>query len=148
MAKDVNGTELRIGDKVRRALFGTLDYPVGYEDVIQNMSITGTDIYLDSKGRGSSSKYWIKVEEQKYPNPPHPHAEVIKAWADGAEVEWRMNKEEDWKTIPSPMFNKYYQYRVKPQESEALRAAKEQLHQAEKAVQAASEAVQRLQEDS
>lgn len=146
MTKDINGTELKVGDKVRRVEKGTDVYPLGTEGIIRAFTFDGDAIYLEGSSWNAKASNWEKIEEQNYRNPPHPHAEVIKAWADGAEVEWRMNKEEDWKTIPSPMFNKYYQYRVKPQESEALRAAKEQLHQAEKAVQAASEAVQRLQE--
>jgi hypothetical protein len=44
---------------------------------------------------------------------PHPHAEAIKAWADGKPVEWRENPFEDWKLIREIG----YEYRVKPEEA-------------------------------
>lgn len=45
----------------------------------------------------------------------HVHAEVIKAWADGAEIEWLDNIRADWiKVVVSPSWNPEYQYRVKP----------------------------------
>lgn len=47
---------------------------------------------------------------------PHPHAEAIKAWADGKPVEWRESPSEDWQLIRNPSFVKDYEYRVKPEE--------------------------------
>ncbi len=47
---------------------------------------------------------------------PHPHAEIIKAWADGAPIQmfacnrWVDMKDEDG----VPMFIPEYQYRIKP----------------------------------
>lgn len=46
---------------------------------------------------------------------PHVHAEVIKAWADGAEIEWRCEDTHNWTSTDKPSWNKYTQYRVKPQ---------------------------------
>lgn len=44
---------------------------------------------------------------------PRKHAEVIKAWADGAEVEvWVINV--GWKEIDQPMWSEDSDYRVKP----------------------------------
>jgi len=47
-------------------------------------------------------------------NKPHKHAEFIKAWADGAEIEFRHEECHAWKKADSPSWNLYTQYRVKP----------------------------------
>lgn len=44
---------------------------------------------------------------------PHKHAEVIKAWADGAEIEIRM--EEGWYTVYDPIWNSNDTFRIKPE---------------------------------
>jgi hypothetical protein len=58
-----------------------------------------------------------------FPNKPHVHAELIKAWADGAEVEIydRFNKCPSWinvkdyfKTMASPVWYDDMEYRIKP----------------------------------
>jgi hypothetical protein len=53
---------------------------------------------------------------------PHKHAEVIKAWAEGAQIEVRVNSHWEWKAIEvffphlqSPAWYDYYEYRVKPE---------------------------------
>jgi hypothetical protein len=45
---------------------------------------------------------------------PHVHAEVIKAWADGAEIEFRHGEYDAWKKVDSPLWNLCTQYRIKP----------------------------------
>jgi hypothetical protein len=49
---------------------------------------------------------------------PHKHAEVIKAWADGAKIEYRNNNMKDWDDMPecSPLWYETVEYRIKPQE--------------------------------
>lgn len=47
----------------------------------------------------------------------HKHAEVIKAWADGAEIEWREG-EGAWIRIANPAWRKDLEYRIKPAEPE------------------------------
>lgn len=58
----------------------------------------------------------------KYPNPPHKHAELIKAWADGAEIEVFLNGE--WLEYNNSFydddlafFDTSYTFRIKPQRS-------------------------------
>ena len=46
---------------------------------------------------------------------PHVHAEVIKAWADGAIVQARDDFDE-WYDCDRPAFLKHTQYRIKPEE--------------------------------
>ena len=47
----------------------------------------------------------------------HPHADVIHAWAEGAEVEYK-RPSGTWKHIDYPHFSVQYAYRVKPKEPE------------------------------
>jgi hypothetical protein len=44
---------------------------------------------------------------------PHKHAELIKAWADGAEIEcW---DGEEWFEVNHPIWMEHYQFRIKPE---------------------------------
>jgi hypothetical protein len=46
---------------------------------------------------------------------PHKHAELIKAWADGATIEVRMGSDDDWmKLAPHPAWDSV-EYRIKPE---------------------------------
>jgi len=50
-------------------------------------------------------------------NKPHKHAAVIKAWADGAEIEFLNNSTNSWQAVTldnSPLWSLSTQYRVKP----------------------------------
>lgn len=47
---------------------------------------------------------------------PHKHAEVIKAWADGAEVQYQY-KSGDWQDEIYPSFAKDLNWRIKPRHS-------------------------------
>lgn len=44
---------------------------------------------------------------------PHIHAEVIKAWADGATIEYRGDKH--WNLVDNPLWIPTTEYRVKPE---------------------------------
>lgn len=45
---------------------------------------------------------------------PHVHAEVIKAWADGAEIEYYSQELACWRDVDPPRWNEGVHYRVKP----------------------------------
>jgi hypothetical protein len=45
---------------------------------------------------------------------PHKHAELIKAWADGAEIEARQGDSTTWVTVESPTWSVHGTYRIKP----------------------------------
>jgi len=45
----------------------------------------------------------------------HPHAEVIKAWADGAEIEFRDSTRNVWSLSVPPLWSLGTEYRVKPE---------------------------------
>lgn len=44
----------------------------------------------------------------------HKHADIIHAWADGAEIQWRENSCMAWLDVDTPCFHSRYQYRIKP----------------------------------
>ena len=45
---------------------------------------------------------------------PHKHAELIKAWADGAEIQLKMNAVQ-WGDCVDPYWNPDLEYRIKPE---------------------------------
>jgi len=45
-------------------------------------------------------------------NKPHKHAELIKAWADGAEIEYLIRNTE-WRTTTQPAWDQSTEYRIK-----------------------------------
>lgn len=63
---------------------------------------------------GEYSPEAFELVEPVYPNPPHPHAEVIKAWADGAQVQLYCLTDKLWFDITKPSFNHGHKYRIKP----------------------------------
>jgi hypothetical protein len=44
---------------------------------------------------------------------PHVHAELIKAWADGAEMEVKVPSRSGWHACPNPSWVETYEYRIK-----------------------------------
>ena len=43
----------------------------------------------------------------------HIHAEIIKAWADGSEVQLK-NRYHNWRDTKNPTWHETYEYRIKP----------------------------------
>lgn len=52
------------------------------------------------------------VHNPKRPT-PHVHAELIKAWADGANIEYFSIPEQKWKDVTNPTWYPNFQYRIK-----------------------------------
>jgi hypothetical protein len=48
-------------------------------------------------------------------NKPHKHAEFIKAWADGAEIERKCDLTGYWFLLKNPAWCEDFEYRIKPQ---------------------------------
>ncbi len=46
---------------------------------------------------------------------PHKHAEIIKAWADGAEIQSRVNDADEWDDDRFPAWHTNAMYRIKPE---------------------------------
>ena len=48
---------------------------------------------------------------------PHKHAELIKAWADGAEIQYTSSLDYDeWTDCPAPQWGEQSFYRIKPKQ--------------------------------
>lgn len=45
---------------------------------------------------------------------PHKHAELIKAWADGAKIEYK-TRGDHWSIAPTPSWCPDLEYRIKPE---------------------------------
>ena len=56
---------------------------------------------------------------------PHKHAELIKQWADGAEIEWYNELHREWLDIKNPLWNRDRKYRVKPKKPTRFLVVKE-----------------------
>lgn len=44
----------------------------------------------------------------------HKHCELIKAWADGAEIQYREDSARMWTDIINPLWDVMFEYRIKP----------------------------------
>ena len=51
---------------------------------------------------------------------PHKHAELIKAWADGAEIECLVQPSNKWELREQPIWSVDSTYRIKPQQKHDL----------------------------
>lgn len=52
--------------------------------------------------------------------PKHKHADLIKAWADGAKIECRGEVGEPWLPTTHPAWYEDYYYRIKPEDIELV----------------------------
>jgi hypothetical protein len=81
---------------------------------------------LEGKTQGMHPGRFKIVEAHKvkttYPNPPHKHAELIKVWADGAEIEYYVEAHSqcpkgEWVLARNPGWVNTMKYRIKPQKT-------------------------------
>lgn len=49
---------------------------------------------------------------------PHKHAELIKAWADGAEIQSRTGIDKEWYDAFNPQWREHHEYRIKPKQTD------------------------------
>jgi hypothetical protein len=50
---------------------------------------------------------------------PHKHAELIKAWADGAEIQWK-DSDGIWHDDDEPWWNEEGEFRIKPEKEKSV----------------------------
>ena len=55
------------------------------------------------------------TEECKVTKKPRKYAELIKAWADGAEIQVRPSSSGQWGDCQNPYWAEHYEYRIKPE---------------------------------
>lgn len=70
---------------------------------------------INQLNRAYVEQYYIEqYEKDLIMNKKHKHAELIKAWADGAEIEsW--SSDDGWRLDSSPSWSSFIQYRIKPE---------------------------------
>ena len=111
----------KLNDEVRvlvKAAFGDLE--VGTVGVITHVKFNGAVCVGDSHYGyfyGSAGGQ-LELVTTKYPNPPHKHAELITAWADGADIEYQVPNSAKpgckWINTPMPLWVIDTVYRIKP----------------------------------
>lgn len=108
--------KFKVGDKVIRVKVPNDYILVGGIGTVSYASQCGNSISLDGIDFTFHPGYFELYKESEVNKPtPHKHAEVIKAWADGAEIEYRSNPGSNWVPTLSPSWFGCYEYRVKPE---------------------------------
>lgn len=116
--------KFKIGDRVRRLHSSHASFKTGDVGTVEALNVYGTNVRLaeDSGGFNNyshkvSSLELVEAAKPTYPNPPHKHAEVIKAWADGAKVEKQISG--IWYRVSraGETFNQSIPHRIKPAKS-------------------------------
>ena len=95
-----------------------IDPDINYEcDPIKAYSVDG-DAFMTWKG-GETGSYSIelvipaKMLVKKIQKRPRKHSELIKAWADGADIEWYDQVTKKWESISGPPWWEDAKYRIK-----------------------------------
>jgi len=133
--KDRNGNELKVGDKVNRIegneiiCSGEVSLPQYYtewankEDTIWIKLETAPRDFEDNIGQilWTYTEHVEKIDtKQEFNKPtPHPHAELIKLWADDLSIKFQYKFKDSvvWNDLNAdPVWNKTLEYRVKPKE--------------------------------
>ena len=51
---------------------------------------------------------------------PHKHAELIKQWADGAEIQAKLSRTNEWIDVVNFNWSEDYEFRIKPKEKKPV----------------------------
>ena len=104
--------EFKAGDRVQHHMGDPLSRVGTVEEVYR----FGLEVRLDCGNAVYFSKRYTQlIKEKEVKNKPRKHAEVIKAWADGADIQFRVRDVSDWKDDPRPSWVPSLEYRVKPE---------------------------------
>ena len=111
--------QFKVGDKVVRFRDPWDSGNLGIEGIVTRVIMDdsyGEQIYVSYDNVGTGSSYEAEnFELVQTKAQPHKHAEIIKAWADGAEIEVRYPNEGNlWRDCPNPLWSRVHEYRVKP----------------------------------
>lgn len=112
----------KVGDKVRRIIGGGDWCGMAEGDVDKVIEVFKYSVELSrSSGHDEDCLELVREAKPTYPNPPHKHAELIKAWADGAEIEVEAHAGQCFwiscAVYNNPQWNEKVNYRIKPQRS-------------------------------
>ena len=110
--------KFKVGDRVVRTVsFPNSVVPVGYVDVVNYVSQCGNSIALkgvDFTYNPNNFELYKEPEVTQETKKPHVHAELIKAWADGAIIQRKLTNN-DWLDIDNPGWVLGVEYRIKPE---------------------------------
>jgi hypothetical protein len=110
--------DFKLGDKVRvlemaiggDVLVGTTDF-ITWVDSDGSVEV-GNGMYNYFLGTNGGK---LELVKPTYPNPPHIHQKEIKAWADGAQIQWFGKIGKKWYGCDNkPSWRTDLRYRVKP----------------------------------
>jgi hypothetical protein len=89
-----------------------------YEVVLKVVDYYDHSVKIAGSGHWDEERFELYEDNTKTMNnatkKPHIHAEIIKAWADGAEIEFLLISTSEWTTTTNPSWSEDYKYRVKP----------------------------------
>lgn len=145
--------EFKVGDKVKvieQAKYGML--PVDYCGKITQIKEKGS-ILVDNKLGGwfyGNSGGELELIN-KYPNPPHKHAELIKAWADGANIQFYSQLSNKWKNCNNnnPSWFENMQYRIESNDpnEDKIKKLKKVIDKASEEINNAKEQLEKLENE-
>lgn len=103
--------QFKVGDKVKciECDWGDCKPDTVYE--VAGVFGSGVSLTLRGDQHIYAATRFVLHEEKKT---PHKHAELIKAWADGAEIQFKSQGSTDWRDVSSPQWNPDCQYRINP----------------------------------
>lgn len=106
-------SKFKVGDKVRRVSGRAFNRSDLTQVTVKDVDKHGAVYFEEYNGLFSKPYYSGYEVIPNYPNPPHKHAELIKAWADGADIEYESEDPAGkWSKIPNPSWNTRFTYRI------------------------------------
>lgn len=111
-------TQFKVGDKVVRFRDPYNSGRIGLEGTVTRVTMDDDcveQIYVSYDGKGTAISYEAKnFKLVQTKAQPRKHAEVIKAWADGAEIQIKYSDEPNkWHACANPTWDEHHEYRVK-----------------------------------
>jgi len=108
-------SKFKIGDKARVLVDRPQSsiFEKGYIGKITEIYISDNSVRIDNKCAGRVNFKYIELVSR-----PRKHAELIHAWADGEEIQFK-NHNGEWEYTGNPSFYPHQEYRIKPSEQES-----------------------------
>ena len=133
-ADDLRNTKIRVNSPEESERFQKMVFaaggcwPLSPRTIVQRHS--ESYLYVDAglfMRKGGSPVHYDRNSKAEVALPrvptatPHPHCEIIKQWADGAEVQVKGPSSPNWVVVSDPLWRHDAEYRIKPALSDAER---------------------------
>jgi hypothetical protein len=105
--------KFKVGDRLLRTVEGPSADGVTVGETVVVRSLVGNGMFQIVGGAFDHDQ---ENYRHAYPNPPHKHAELIKAWADGADIQRYSEGGVCWVDLKRPVWDSSNGYRIKPTE--------------------------------